>query len=82
MKQYNKIKSTVKMFIFILRFVYLYIFSIYYIWNDFLLDVIFVYYAELILTHFNEFRFFINFPFYQCQSFLFARFSICSHFCS
>ena len=53
MKQYNKIKSTVKLYICI----FIYIFSIYYIWNDFLLDVIFVYYAELILTHFNEFRF-------------------------
>ena len=53
MKQYNKIKSTVKMYICI----FIYIFSIYYIWNDFLLDVIFVYFAELILTHFNEFRF-------------------------
>ena len=47
----------------ILRFVYLYIFG--YIWNDFLLDVIFVYYAESVLTHFNEFRYFIIFPFYQ-----------------
>ena len=61
-KQYNKIKLIVKMII--LRFVYLYIFG--YIWNDFLLDVIFVYYAESVLTHFNEFRYFIIFPFYQC----------------
>ena len=38
-KQYNKIKLIVKMII--LRFVYLYIFG--YTWNDFLLDVIFVY---------------------------------------
>ena len=59
MNQYNKIKLTVKMYIEISIFISIWLFIVFGITS-----FIFVYYAELILSHFYEFRYFIIFLFY------------------
>ena len=59
MNQYNKIKLTVKMYIEISIFISIWLFIVFGITS-----FIFVYYAELILSHFYEFRYFIILLFY------------------